>query len=107
MQELIDQIIIRIQESNLDTLTKTQWIDRLPNLSEENLRDLLAVLQAKSKPELDNLQQKNIQKLNQSVEDLKALTDEGVKLIYKKGEDASRVNEEGEGESLLAELETV
>lgn len=104
MEILINQIIVLIQETTLDTRTKTEWIERLPNLTEENLRDLLAILKAKTKGELENLQQKNLAKLNQSVEDLKKLTDAGIKLIYHKGEESSREQEIKEGEALLAEL---
>lgn len=106
MPDIAHQIIVLIQESNLDTLTKTEWIDRLPTLSEENQRDLLEVLKAKTKAELDLLQQKNLEKLNQTVRDLKKLTDEGVKLIYRKGEESSRQKEVDEGENILKELET-
>lgn len=104
MQELITQIQALFAKRNLSEELKTQWAEKLPTLSEENLQDLLAVLQANNKEELDQLQQKNLEKLNQAVTDLKKLTDEGVKLVYQKGEELAREKEEEEGDDLLAEL---
>ena len=107
MQELINKIIELIQNKQIGTREKSEWIERLPNLDEEQLRDLLAVLQAQTRAEMDKLQQKNLEKLEGQVQDLEELTQKGVKLIYQKGEEVSRQDEEPERESVIAELENL
>ena len=105
MQDLINQITELVQSKNLNQQVKNDLIVRLPTLSEENLRDILAALQATSVEELDMLQSKNITKLNELVVELKKITAEGVKLIYKKGEEMNQKKEEQEEEDVLAELQ--
>ncbi len=107
MQETIDKIIELIQNKQIGTREKSEWIERLSNLNEEQLNDLLAVLQAKTKEEMDKLQQKNLEKLEEQVQELEKITEDGVKLIYKKGEEVSRENEESEQDAAIAELENL
>lgn len=107
MQELINKIIELIQNKQIGTREKSEWIERLPNLYEEQLRDLLAVLQAQTHAEMDELQQKNLEKLEGQVQDLEELTKKGVKLIYQKGEEVSRQDEGSERDATIAELENL
>ena len=107
MQELIDQIIELIQNKQIGTREKSEWIERLTSLDEEQLRDLLAVLQAQTKDEMDKLQQKNLEKLEEHVANLEKLTEKGVKLIYQKGEEVSEEKEEAEQDAAIAELDNL
>lgn len=105
MQDLINQIIELIQGKDIGTREKSEWIERLPTLTEEQLQDLLKVLQAKSKEELEDLQQNNLTKLENQVQELEKITNQGVKLIYQKGEEVSREKEKTERDSVIAELQ--
>lgn len=105
MQELINQIIELIQNTNIWTRAKSEWIERLPSLGEEELRNLLKVLQAKSREELDVLQQENLEKLNENVAELEKITKKGVDLVYARGEEITRRREAAAGEAAIAELQ--
>jgi len=107
MQELIDQIIELIQNKPIGTREKSEWIERLPDLNEEQLNDLLAVLQAQDKEEMDQLQQKNLEKLEASVQELERLTQKGIQIIYQKGEELNKQTEEAEQEAVLGELQAI
>lgn len=106
-QVQIQQIIELIQSKNIGTRDKSAWIDRLQVMSPEQLEDLYQVLNARTREELEALQQKNIHKLNGYLGDLKDLTQKGIKLIYQKGEEASRQKEVAEQSAVLQALENV
>lgn len=102
----IQQMIEMIQSKPIGTREKSEWIDRLQTLNEEQLQDLWTVLNTKKKSEMEDLKQKNIVKINGCVTELENLTKKGVKLIYQKGEEINRQSEEVEKNDVLAELET-
>ncbi len=107
MQELLDKIIELIQNKQIGTREKSEWIERLPNLDEEQLKDLLAVLEAQTNKEMDILEQKNIIKLEAQTRELEDLTEKGIKLIYQRGEEVSRQDEVSEREAAIAELQAL
>lgn len=107
MQNLITQIIELIQHTNIWTREKSLWIEKLPELTENQLQDLLKVLQTQSVEELEKLQKMNLAQMQKDVTELEKITQKGINLIYAKGEELTRKKEEEEKDLVLEELEEV